>query len=70
MINFAPHKNVSEVWIAAFAEQVGAALKAYNIKLLGGDTVAAPDQAMFSLTLIGEVASGGMVQRAGAKIGG
>ena len=69
LINFAPHKNVSEVWIAAFAEQVGAALKAYNIKLLGGDTVAAPDQAMFSLTLIGEVASGGMVQRGGAKIG-
>lgn len=69
LINFAPYKNISEVWIAAFAEQVGAALKAYDIKLLGGDTVAAPNQAMFSLTLIGEVASGGMVQRAGAEIG-
>lgn len=69
LINFAPHKNISEAWIAAFAEQVGAALKAYDIKLLGGDTVAAPNQAMFSLTLIGEVASGGMVQRAGAEIG-
>lgn len=69
LINFAPHKNISEAWIAAFAEQVGAALKAYDIKLLGGDTIAAPNQAMFSLTLIGEVASGGMVQRAGAEIG-
>jgi thiamine-monophosphate kinase len=69
LINFAPRKNIGEAWIAAFAEQVGAALKAYDIKLLGGDTVAAPDQAMFSLTLIGEVASGAMVQRAGAKIG-
>jgi thiamine-monophosphate kinase len=69
LINFAPRKNICEAWIAAFAEQVGAALKAYDIKLLGGDTVAAPDQAMFSLTLIGEVASGAMVQRAGAKIG-
>ena len=69
LINFAPRKNIGEAWIAAFAEQVGVALKAYDIKLLGGDTVAAPDQAMFSLTLIGEVASGAMVQRAGAKIG-
>ena len=69
LINFTPHKNISEAWIAEFTAQVGAALKAYDIKLLGGDTVAAPNQAMFSLTLIGEVASGGMVQRGGAKSG-
>ena len=69
LLNFAPHKNVSEDWIAAFAQQVEVALKTYHIQLLGGDTVAAPDKAMFSLTLMGEVATGGMIQRAGAKIG-
>ncbi|EJW20354.1 hypothetical protein IMCC14465_18830 [alpha proteobacterium IMCC14465] len=69
LLNFAPHQNVTEGWIAAFADQVGVALKTYNISLLGGDTVAAPDKAMFGLTLIGEVATGCMVQRAGAKSG-
>ena len=69
LLNFAPHKNVSEDWIAAFAQQVEVALSTYHIQLLGGDTVAAPDKAMFSLTLMGEVATGGMIQRAGAKIG-
>ena len=33
------------------------ALKTYHIQLLGGDTVAAPDKAMFSLNY-GEVATG------------
>ena len=66
---FCTAKNVSEDWIAAFAQQVEVALSTYHIQLLGGDTVAAPDKAMFGLTLMGEVATGSMIQRAGAKIG-
>lgn len=69
LLTFAPPKNTSDGWIAAFAGRVGEELKTYGIALLGGDTVASPGHAVFGLTLVGEVAPGAMVTRAGARPG-
>jgi thiamine-monophosphate kinase len=57
-------------WDRAFAEGLGAALAAFDLPLLGGDTVAMPDGAprAFGLTAIGR-ADGPAPSRAGADAG-
>ena len=57
-----------EGWDAAFAEGLGAALEAFGVPLLGGDTVAAAGPRVLSLTAIGE-AEGPVPSRTGAKAG-
>lgn len=69
LLTFGPRRQIHENWIAAFAEETGNQLAAHNIMLLGGDTVAAPTHAVFSLTLIGTIATGEMVRRSGAQAG-
>lgn len=53
----------------AFADGLGADLKAFGLPLLGGDTVVTPGPAWASLTALGWVPESGMVRRAGARIG-
>lgn len=55
-----------ERWDRAFAEGLGAALRAFGIPLLGGDTVAAPR--VLGMTAIGE-ASAPVPSRSGARSG-
>ena len=57
-------------WDLAFVDGLGAALAAFDIALLGGDTVAAPAGAprTLGLTALGE-ATGPVPSRAGAKAG-
>lgn len=57
-------------WDAAFARGLGAALSAFGMPLLGGDTVGRPQGAplVLSLTAIGAVA-GSVPSRAGAQVG-
>jgi thiamine-monophosphate kinase len=55
-----------EAWNRAFVEGLGAALAAFNVPLLGGDTVAAPR--VLGLTAIGE-AAGPVPSRGGALPG-
>ncbi|MCA0405045.1 MAG: thiamine-phosphate kinase [Proteobacteria bacterium] len=58
----------SSAWLARFAACLGQNARAFALPLLGGDTVKA-DQAMFSLTALGEVPSGRMVHRQGGAPG-
>jgi thiamine-monophosphate kinase len=52
-----------------FARGLGAALARTGVALIGGDTVATPGPFVASLTLLGRVPTGRMVQRAGARPG-
>lgn len=54
-------------WDRAFAEGLGAALAAFGLPLLGGDTVASPTRAL-GLTAIGR-ATGAVPSRSGARAG-
>lgn len=58
-------------WDAAFADGLAAALAAFDVPLLGGDTVAAPagNARQLGLTAIGDVAPGAAPARAGARAG-
>jgi len=69
LLTFAPHKNISPDWVAAFADETGQQLKQWDIALLGGDTIAMPHGSLFALTLWGLVAPNAMVRRAGAQLG-
>ena len=53
----------------AFASGLGEDLKAFGVGLLGGDTVSTPGPFTASLTALGWVPEGGMVRRAGARVG-
>lgn len=54
---------------AAFAEALGEDLEAFELDLLGGDTVVTPGTFWASLTALGWVPQGRMVRRGGAKPG-
>ncbi len=59
--------NVSDDWLKSFAEGLGADAETYACPLLGGDTVRTPGPLMVSITALGFVPQGKMVQRRGAK---
>ncbi len=61
--------DVSERWIAAFASGLKSDQKRFGIDLFGGDTVATPGPATFSVTMFGEVRGKAMIRRSGAKAG-
>lgn len=63
-----PH-DVAPGWIAAFARGLRTDQKRFGIVLLGGDTVATPGPASFSVTMIGEVPGRRMLRRSGARAG-
>jgi thiamine-monophosphate kinase len=56
-------------WVAAFARGLDEDQQRFKVSLLGGDSVASPGSAAFSLTAIGEVCSGMEVRRSGAVAG-
>jgi thiamine-monophosphate kinase len=53
----------------AFAAGLGQDLRAFGVHLLGGDTVSTSGPFTASLTALGWVPAGGMVRRAGARVG-
>jgi thiamine-monophosphate kinase len=59
----------TENWLAGFAAGLGAAAAEAGCPLLGGDTVRSGGPALISVTLIGEVPTGGIVRRHTARIG-
>ena len=59
--------NVTDDWLKSFAEGLGADAETYACPLLGGDTVRTPGPLMVSVTALGFVPQGKMVQRSGAK---
>lgn len=56
-------------WIAAFAAGLGEAARDWGCPLLGGDTTATPGPLTLSITAIGEVPTGRMLRRLGARPG-
>jgi len=58
-----------EPWIPAFAKGLATTQGEFGCTLWGGDTSRTDGPAVFSITLIGEVASNSMVHRRGASIG-
>lgn len=58
-----------EKWLPAFAKGLETTQKEFGCSLWGGDTTSGSTHAVFSITLIGEVSQGCMVQRRGAQIG-
>lgn len=63
------HANADEKWIAEFSRGLGEDCAAFRCPLLGGDTTKTPGPLSISITAIGKVPSGKMVQRAGARAG-
>lgn len=58
----------TDAWLTRFASALGEDARAFGVPLLGGDTVKAA-QGFFSVTALGEVPSGRMVQRQGGAPG-
>ncbi|GEP01111.1 thiamine-phosphate kinase [Methylobacterium haplocladii] len=59
----------TEDWLAGFAGGLGAASRDFGCPLLGGDTVRANGAALIGVTAFGEVPTGAMVKRQGARPG-
>ena len=59
----------TEAWMEAFAAGLADDQARFGITLLGGDTVKAAGGLTLSITAIGAVPTGGMVRRAGARVG-
>ncbi len=61
--------GTDDAWFAAFAGGLAADQAEFGIFLLGGDTTSTPGPLCLSLTVIGSVAPGQAVRRAGARPG-
>ena len=59
--------RISEPWLAKFSQGLFDLGTQYNVALIGGDTTRGP--LAISLTILGEVARGQALRRAGAKVG-
>lgn len=62
-------EGVDYGWIEGFCAALAEDQAAYQIELLGGDTIRVEGPTVLSLTAIGDVPSGQMVRRAGARMG-
>jgi thiamine-monophosphate kinase len=63
-------RGTPEGWLAAFAQGLGEAQKAFGIAMSGGDTTASPSgPPMISITAFGSVPRGRMLRRGGASAG-
>jgi thiamine-monophosphate kinase len=60
-------RGTDDAWIAGFVEGLARDQAEFGLAVLGGDTVATPGPASFSLTIIGTVAPGAALRRGGAK---
>ena len=62
-------RDTPDAWFAGFAAGLAQDQKAYGVTLLGGDTTSTPGPLSLSLTILGHVAPGQAVRRAGAQPG-
>jgi thiamine-monophosphate kinase len=69
LLGLALPSGADEEWVAAFAAGLAADQARFEVGLLGGDTTAIPGPLTLSLTAIGEVPSGSMTRRGGARVG-
>jgi thiamine-monophosphate kinase len=62
-------RNTPDAWFADFAAGLAQDQREYSVVLLGGDTTSTPGPISLSLTIVGHVAPGQAVHRAGARPG-
>jgi thiamine-monophosphate kinase len=62
-------RGTPDAWFAGFAAGLAADQVEFVVTLLGGDTTSTPGPISLSLTIVGHVAPGRMVRRAGARAG-
>lgn len=62
-------KSIDDGWLASFARGLAADQKVFECGLFGGDTVATPGPLALSLTILGSVAPGRALTRAGGRVG-
>jgi thiamine-monophosphate kinase len=62
-------RGTSEAWLEEFAAGLKRDVEEFSCPILGGDTVATPGPASFSLTAMGAVEKGRALKRSAAKIG-
>ncbi len=61
--------GVDDAWINRFAAGLAEDQATYGLRLVGGDTVATPNDLVLSVTIFGHVPAGTMPRRAGARAG-
>ena len=69
LMNCSFPKELTEDWLALFADGLAADQTEFGIGLIGGDTAATPGPMTLSVTAIGEVPRGAILRRKGAKSG-
>ncbi len=62
-------RDTPDAWFASFAAGLAQDQRTYGVSLLGGDTTSTPGPISLSLTILGHVAPGQAVRRAGARSG-
>ena len=62
-------RNTPESWFHQLSEGLKSAQEEYGLFLLGGDTVVSPGGVFLSVTMFGEAAKRGMLQRSGGSPG-
>jgi thiamine-monophosphate kinase len=69
LMTVAAPRDTPDAWFAGFAAGLAQDQREFDVTLLGGDTTSTPGPIALSLTIIGHVAPGTMVRRAGALPG-
>ncbi len=69
LLTLSAPRATPDAWFAAFAAGLAADQEEFGLRLLGGDTTSTPGPVSLSLTIIGHVAPGRAVRRAGAQAG-
>lgn len=62
-------RGIADDWIAGFVRGLAEDQLAFGLSVLGGDTAATPGPTCLSLTILGTVAPGAVLTRAGAQVG-
>src|SRR6185312_8504685 len=69
LMTVAAPRDTPDSWFAGFAAGLAQDQAEFGVTLLGGDTTSTPGPIALSLTILGHVAPGTMVRRAGAQPG-
>ncbi len=69
MLDIMLPRTVTEDWIAAFARGLAQDQDAYRVHLIGGDTDSTPGPVTIAVMAFGDVATGRMLRRGGAREG-
>jgi len=69
MLDIMLPKTVTEEWIAAFSRGLAEDQNEYGVHLIGGDTDSTPGPVTIAIMAFGDVATGRMLRRGGARAG-